>query len=71
MVTHGIEEALVLATRIVVLAPGPGRVVRIFEAGFGRRYAGRRSRCATIKADPAFAAARDDLTDAIFEGEAA
>ncbi len=70
MVTHGIEEALVLGTRIVVLAPAPGRVVRTFEPGFSRRYlAGERLR--DIKADPAFAAARGDLTDAIFEGEAA
>lgn len=65
-----IEEALVLATRIVVLAPGPGRVVRTFETGFSRRYAtGEPIR--TIKADPAFAASRGELTDAIFEGEAA
>jgi len=70
MVTHGIEEALVLATRIVVLAPGPGRVVRTFETGFSRRYAGGEP-IRSIKADPAFAAARADLTDAIFEGEAA
>ncbi|MER8370990.1 taurine ABC transporter ATP-binding protein [Mesorhizobium sp. M1378] len=70
MVTHGIEEALVLATGIVVLAPSPGRVVRTFETGFSRRYTGGES-IRSIKADPAFAAARGELTDAIFEGEAA
>jgi taurine transport system ATP-binding protein len=70
MVTHGIEEALVLATRIVVLAPGPGRVVRTFETGFSRRYAAGEP-IRAIKADPAFAASRGELTDAIFEGEAA
>ncbi|TGV52673.1 ATP-binding cassette domain-containing protein [bacterium M00.F.Ca.ET.141.01.1.1] len=70
MVTHGIEEALVLATRVVVLAPGPGRVVRTFEPGFSRRYASGEP-IRAIKADPAFAAARGELTDAIFEGEAA
>ncbi|MER8723631.1 taurine ABC transporter ATP-binding protein [Mesorhizobium sp. M0213] len=70
MVTHGIDEALVLATRIIVLAPGPGRVVRSFEAGFSRRYAAGEA-IRSIKADPAFAAARGELTDAIFEGEAA
>jgi len=70
MVTHGIEEALVLATRIVVLAPGPGHVVRIFETHFGRRYAAGEALRA-IKADPAFARARADLTDAIFQGEEA
>jgi taurine transport system ATP-binding protein len=70
MVTHGIEEALVLATRIVVLAPGPGHVVRTFEIAFGRRYAKGES-IRSIKADSAFVAARGELTDAIFEGEAA
>ncbi|MER8829675.1 taurine ABC transporter ATP-binding protein [Mesorhizobium sp. M0938] len=70
MVTHGIEEALVLATHIVVLAPGPGRVVRTFETGFSRRYAAGEP-IRAIKADPAFAASRGELTDAIFEGEAA
>lgn len=70
MVTHGIEEALVLATRIVVLAPNPGRVVRTFETGFSRRYAAGEP-IRAIKSDPAFAAARGELTDAIFEGEAA
>ena len=70
MVTHGIEEALVLATRIVVLAPGPGRVVRTFEPGFSRRYAAGET-IRAVKADPAFAKARGELTDAIFEGETA
>ncbi|QND51050.1 ATP-binding cassette domain-containing protein [Phyllobacterium sp. 628] len=70
MVTHGIDEALLLATRIVVLAPGPGRVVRQIDAGFGRRYASGET-VRSIKADPAFNQARAELEDSIFEGEAA
>ncbi|SDO68870.1 taurine ABC transporter ATP-binding protein [Phyllobacterium sp. OV277] len=70
MVTHGIDEALLLATRIVVLAPGPGRVVRQIDAGFGRRYVSGES-VRSIKADPAFNRARAELEDSIFEGEAA
>lgn len=70
MVTHGIEEALLLSTEIVVMAPGPGRVVRRIQAGFGRRHAsGEAAR--SIRADPAFAEARAELADAILEGEAA
>lgn len=70
MVTHGIDEALLLGTRIVVMAPRPGRIVRQIEAGFGRRYrSGEPVR--SIKADPAFAVARADLADAIFDGEIA
>lgn len=70
MVTHGIEEALVLATRIIVMLPGPGRIARQIDAGFGRRYVGGES-MRSIKADPEFIAARAELSDAIFEGETA
>ncbi|WP_181703127.1 taurine ABC transporter ATP-binding protein [Chthonobacter albigriseus] len=64
LITHGIEEALFLATRVVVLAPGPGRVEAVIEAGFGRQFlSGRPAR--EIKADPAFVAARERLRDLI------
>lgn len=70
MVTHGIEEALLLATKIIVVAPDPGRIVRSFDVDFSRRYvAGEPVKL--IKARPDFIAARADLSDAIFEGEAA
>ncbi|MEP7455784.1 taurine ABC transporter ATP-binding protein [Phyllobacterium sp. SB3] len=68
MVTHGIDEALLLATRIVILAPGPGRIVREIEVGFGRRYA-KGETVRSIKADPAFARARAEIEDSIFDGE--
>jgi taurine transport system ATP-binding protein len=70
MVTHGIDEALLLATRVVVLAPGPGRIVQQIDVNFGRRYAAGET-VRAIKADPAFALARAELEDWIFEGEAA
>ena len=70
MITHGIEEALLLGTRVVVLTPGPGRIVRRFDTGFGARYVGRRAG-ALDQGDPAFVAARAELSDAIFEGELA
>ena len=70
MVTHGIDEALLLATTVIVMAPGPGRIVRRIEAGFGRRYAAGEP-LRSIKTDAAFAEARAELSDAIFEGELA
>ena len=36
LVTHDIEEALVLASRIVVMRPNPGRVAQIFDIGLPR-----------------------------------
>ncbi|MCX5495285.1 taurine ABC transporter ATP-binding protein [Kaistia dalseonensis] len=70
LITHGVEEALFLATRIVVMAPGPGRIVRTLAVDFGkRRLAGESARA--IKASADFVAARESLLDAIFEREAA
>jgi taurine transport system ATP-binding protein len=57
MVTHGIEEALLLATQVVVMAPGPGRITTHFETDFGRRYVGG-EQIKSIKSDPKFLAAR-------------
>ena len=70
LITHGVEEALYLATRILVMAPGPGRIIRRLDVDFGRRrLAGESAR--SIKASPEFVAAREDLLDSIFEREAA
>ena len=70
LITHGVEEALFLATRIVVMAPNPGRVVQTLAVDFGRRrLAGETAR--SIKASRDFIAAREILLDAIFEREAA
>ena len=70
MVTHGIEEALLLGTRIAVMAPDPGRIVRVFETSFGRRYAAGEP-VRSIKSDKDFIDSRAELADAIFEGEPA
>lgn len=70
MVTHGVEESLLLGTRVVVMSPDPGRIAHVFEPPFARRWrAGEPVR--SIKADPDFAAARAELGAAIFEGEPA
>ena len=70
LITHGVEEALFLGTRIVVMAPEPGRIVRIIASDFGRRrLAGESARA--LKASPEFIRAREDLLDCIFAKESA
>ena len=65
LITHGIEEAVFLATRLLVMSPRPGRVTATLDLDFGRRVAaGEPAR--TVKSDPAFIAAREHVRDLVF-----
>lgn len=64
LITHSVEEALFLATRVVVLAAHPGRIAKVSDFDFGRRFlAGEAAR--KIKSDPDFVRAREELIEAI------
>ncbi|WP_349434769.1 ATP-binding cassette domain-containing protein [Pararhizobium sp. A13] len=66
LITHSIEEALFLATRIIVLSPNPGRITADIPVSFGRAALdGRAAR--SIKKDPAFQTLHDRLTDLIHD----
>ncbi len=70
LITHGIEEALFLATHLVLMSPRPGRVVQTYELDFGRRYVnGEPAR--RIKSDPAFIQMREHILDSVFATKAA
>ena len=60
LITHDIEEALVLATRLVLMAPFPGRIIDELAPPFSQqRRAGKSFR--QIKSDPAFIEMREYL----------
>ncbi len=65
MITHGIEEALLLATDLIILSPRPARIAETLTLNFGRRYlAGETAR--QLKADPQFVALRERVTRTLF-----
>lgn len=65
LITHDIEEAVFLASELVLLAPNPGRVVERLHLDFGQRYAaGELARA--IKSDPAFIETREHVLARVF-----
>lgn len=65
LITHDIEEAVFLATDLVLLAPDPGRIVEHLRLDFGRRYAAGES-ARTIKSDRAFIETREHVLAQVF-----
>lgn len=66
LITHDIEEAVFLATELVLLSPGPGRVMERLPLEFARRYVAGES-CRSIKSDPQFIAMREYVLSRVFE----
>ncbi|HGY3716483.1 TPA: taurine ABC transporter ATP-binding subunit [Citrobacter gillenii] len=65
LITHDIEEAVFMATELVLLSPGPGRVLERLPLDFARRFvAGEPSR--SIKSDPQFIAMREYVLGRVF-----
>ncbi|MET0577422.1 MAG: ABC transporter ATP-binding protein, partial [Ilumatobacteraceae bacterium] len=62
-ITHGVDEAVLLGTRVLVMSPRPGRIVLDLPVGFSRS-----ERPTTeLRADPEFVATVQQVRAAITE----
>ena len=66
LITHDIEEAIFMATELVLLSPGPGRVGERLRLDFRRRFGAGES-CRSIKSDPRFIEQREYILSRVFD----
>ncbi|PZZ97691.1 taurine ABC transporter ATP-binding subunit [Klebsiella pneumoniae] len=66
LITHDIEEAIFMATELVLLSPGPVRVVERLRLDFSRRFVAGES-CRSIKSDPRFIEQREYILSRVFD----
>ena len=69
-ITHSVEEALFMGTKLIVMSPRPGRIAHRFDLPFSRQFlAGTPAR--TVKASREFIDLREQVLEIVFSDEEA
>lgn len=69
-ITHSVEEALFMGTKLIVMSPRPGRITHRFDLPFSRQFLSG-SPARDVKASREFIALREDVLKIIFADEEA
>ncbi|MEY3513385.1 MAG: hypothetical protein RLZZ566_1899 [Pseudomonadota bacterium] len=67
-ITHSVEEALFMGTKLIVMSPRPGRISHVFELPFSQRYF-ETGNARAIKASADFIDLREKILQIIFTDE--
>ncbi len=70
-ITHSVEEALFLATRLIVMSPSPGRITHVYDdVPFSREFLGHHD-ARRVKSEPEFIRMREEVLAHIHHREPA